>query len=105
MGSTWDAKHMTNFLSQSNYSNWSGSSPPKQHSHKRALSSNNYFFKTTKDNKNASKIGYTQVNPLVSLVKTNSQPKEKIKEYLKKASPERYVTPPPAMQDTGKFKF
>lgn len=25
-GSTWDAHHMNNFLSQSNYSNWEGAS-------------------------------------------------------------------------------
>lgn len=26
-----------------------------------------HFFRTTKDNKNASKFGYTRINPLISL--------------------------------------
>lgn len=66
MGSTWDAKHMTSFLNQSNYSNWSehGSNQGNR-SHKRMFSTGDHFFKTTKDNKNVSKIGYTKINPLV----------------------------------------
>lgn len=63
---------MTCFLSQSNYSNWSGSPSENQESndylkHRRYNSTHDHFFKTTKDNKNASKIGYSKINPLVSL--------------------------------------
>ena len=71
-GDTWDAKHLTSFLSRSNYSNWKGnqanSSRMSENSHKRSYSSTqgNHFFKTTKDDKNTSKIGFTPIFPLVS---------------------------------------
>ena len=52
-GNTWDAKHMTNFLNKSNYSNWT--SPKSQvekdstnKDHKRSSSTGDHFFKTTK---------------------------------------------------------
>jgi hypothetical protein len=62
---------MSSFLRRSHYSNWKGESPNisnmSQSSHARSLSTHgDYFFKTTKDNKNASKIGFTPVFPLVS---------------------------------------
>ena len=70
-GDTWDARHMTSFLSQSNYSNWRGEQANISRlssNHKRAHSTHDHFFKTTKDNKNQSKIGYTPIFPLVSNV-------------------------------------
>lgn len=78
---------MTNFLNQSNYSNWSGANSvhssthyPKQHN--RYNSSYDHFFKTTKDNKNVSKFGYTRVNPLVALPETNPHNCGVLKDYL-----------------------
>lgn len=62
---------MTNFLNQSNYSNWSRggsvSTSTQYARHNRNNSTTDHFFRTTKDNKNASLIGYTKINPLVSL--------------------------------------
>ena len=78
-GNTWDAKHLTNFLNESNYSNWTeaGASfyTDRSSRHKRYSSSGDHFFKTTKDNKNASKMGYTKINPLVTVPKTSSHNK------------------------------
>lgn len=71
-GDTWDAKHLTSFLSRSNYSNWRGNQPNISHitdtSHKRSYSSTqgDHFFKTTKQDKNQSKIGFTPIFPLVT---------------------------------------
>ena len=62
---------MTNFLNRSNYSNWvetKSSFMKDKTNHLRSNSTGDHFFKTTKDNKNASKIGYTKINPLVSSV-------------------------------------
>lgn len=86
-GNTWDAKHMSNFINQSHYSNWSGanSSSSSTHypKHNRYNSSHDHFFKTTKDNKNVSKFGYSKVNPLVSLPQTNAHNSQVIKDYLR----------------------
>ena len=91
IGNTWDAKHMTSFLNQSNYSNWSGgnSNPSATHypKHNRYNSSHDHFFKTTKDNKNASKFGYTKINPLVSLPQPSDHNMNVLKDYFKKPSP------------------
>lgn len=83
---------MTNFINRSNYSNWTSphhSTQLKEKSpeHKRTTSTGDHFFKTTKDNKNASLIGYTKINPLVSSVETNALKEKKISEYLDSKSP------------------
>lgn len=71
-GDTWDAKHMSQFLRKSNYSNWRGNSSHisrnSDNSHARSYSTTkgDHFFKTTKDDKNQSKIGFTPVFPLVT---------------------------------------
>jgi hypothetical protein len=66
---------MSSFLRKSNYSNWQGnrantSRMSNASSHKRSYSSTqgDHFFKTSKDNKNESKIGFTPLFPLVSNV-------------------------------------
>ena len=75
-GATWDARHMTSFLNKSQYSNREallyGSSRALS-GHRKATSTAQHFFKTTKDDKNASKIGFTGINPLVSNI--DSSPK------------------------------
>lgn len=71
-GSTWDAKHMSAFLNTSNYSNWSNRQLSDQSSfnrtHHRSYSTTHgdYFFRTTKEDKNVSKIGCTPIFPLVT---------------------------------------
>lgn len=72
-GGTWDAKHMTSFLSRSNYSNWRGNSPNisrmsdlSAHARSYSTTKGDHFFRTTKEDKNQSKIGFTTVFPLVS---------------------------------------
>lgn len=107
-GNTWDAKHMTNFLNESNYSNWSearGSQYSERSGKHRRYDSGDYFFKTTKDNKNASKIGYTGINPLVTVGKTSSHHKEVLRDHLSKQSPERYASPKHEMKADGPFRF
>ena len=75
-GGTWDARHMTNFMNRSGYSNWQGEQPHisrLSNSHKRSYSTQgDHFFRTTKDNRNQSKIGCTPIFPLV----TNIPPQE-----------------------------
>lgn len=63
---------MTNFLSQSHYSNWSNhpgsTSISRSNTHKRSNSNSahDHFFRTTTDNKNVSRFGYTNINTLIS---------------------------------------
>lgn len=61
---------MTKFLNQSNYSNWKqisvGSRSNGFESHRKSNSTHDHFFRTTTDNKNSSRFGYTKINPLVS---------------------------------------
>jgi hypothetical protein len=86
-GSTWDAKHMTNFLFQSNYSNWRGDkkhiSRISEDSPKRSESyRGEHFFRTTKDNRNESKIGYTPIFPLVSNAPVDAKKAVVLDEFL-----------------------
>ena len=111
-GNTWDAKHLTNFLNESNYSNWSeagvtfySDKSKNQYQHRRFSSSGDHFFKTTKDNKNVSKIGCTKINPLVSIGKTSPQHRDILKDYLRKESPERYSPAKLAMRAEGQYRF
>lgn len=55
-GDSWDAKHMSDFLSKSNYSNWSGDKKnitrdsfeiPRNNHRKSYSNSGEHFFKTT----------------------------------------------------------
>ncbi len=70
---------MGDFLSRSNYSNWSDYSSGKDSKiHKKNISTGDHFFRTTKDNKNESKIGYTRINPLVTMIKTDRKNEERI---------------------------
>ena len=93
---------MTNFLNESNYSNWSEAGATfysnKSNNHRRYSSSGDHFFKTTKDNRNESKIGYTKINPLVSIGKSTRHPKEVLLNQLDKKSPERYSPPKYSMR-------
>ena len=64
---------MSSFLSKSNYSNWKVNTVNVSRAgetHRRSYSSTqgDHFFRTTKDTRNESKIGYTPVFPLVSNV-------------------------------------
>ena len=86
-GTTWDAKHMTNFLNRSNYSNWASTNSSfmkDNKNHKRSNSTGDHFFKTTKDNRNASKIGFTKINPLVSSVEIDKVRSQRLGEFLNK---------------------
>lgn len=82
-GGTWDARHMTKFMNRSGYSNWRGEQPhisrlpdpPHRRSHS---TQGDHFFRTTKDNRNQSKIGCTPVFPLV----TNIPPQQHKQETL-----------------------
>lgn len=77
-GGTWDALHMTNFMNRSGYSNWKGDQPHisrlSNAPHKRSHSTQgDHFFRTTKDNRNESKIGYTPIFPLVTNIPPQQQ--------------------------------
>ena len=52
--------------------------------HKRSNSTGDHFFKTTKDNRNASKIGFTKINPLVSSVEIDKVRSQRLGEFLNK---------------------
>lgn len=86
-GETWDAKHMTNFLSQSHYSNWRGDQPNisrvSSTQHRKTYSnSGDHFFKTTKEDKNQSKIGCTPVFPLVSNISAQPQQEKSLNQFF-----------------------
>ena len=88
-GGTWDAKHMTSFLSRSNYSNWRGDSPnisrmSENSGHARSYSTTkgDHFFKTTKEDKNQSKIGCTPIFPLVSNTPLNKAKETTLKNFF-----------------------
>lgn len=100
---------MSNFLNQSNYSNWSSgnsvSNSTRYPKHNRYNSSHDHFFKTTKDIKNASRFGYSKMNPLVALPEPNAHNCEVLKQHLRKESPPRYAEPQPALRQDGKFLY
>lgn len=70
-GSTWDASHMTSFLSKSFYSNKKSSfhddSPPITRDYSvRRKKPGDFFFKNLRYDANTSHIGYSAINPMVS---------------------------------------
>lgn len=93
-GDTWDAKHMSNFLSRSNYSNWRGEqrniSNLSESTHKRSYSTTpgDHFFKTTKDNRNQSKIGCTPIFPLVAVAPLSQAKQISVREFFDAAAKE-----------------
>ena len=93
-GSTWDAKHMTNFLNKSNYSTESlpyNEPIASPMNHRRSSRYGDYFFRTTKNNKNVSKFGYTGINPLVCSGELKKNSLSKMEEVLEKKSPDKYL--------------
>jgi hypothetical protein len=68
-GNSWDARHLTSFLSQSHYSNWHGNqkniSQLSLHKIKHSPTEKGTFKEET-DDRNCSKIGFTPIFPLVS---------------------------------------
>jgi len=79
---------MGNFLRRSNYSNWSevnrNISKLSGDTHKRSYSSvkGDHFFKTTRDDKNMSKIGFTPIFPLVINSPVQQVKELSIREFL-----------------------
>jgi len=83
---------MGNFLSRSNYSNWNGHnrniSRLSEDTHNKNYSTvkGDHFFKTTRDDKNMSKIGFTPIFPLVTNSPVQPTKDLSIREFLQSAA-------------------
>ena len=99
---------MTNFLNKSNYSteslpyNESRAVPGAQ---RKSHYLGDYFFRTTKNNKNASRFGYTKINPLIHSGELKKDSLSKIDEFMEKKSPDRYLPLKCDMIKDGKFLY
>ena len=92
-GGTWDARHMTNFMNKSGFSNWKGDQPHISRlsgaSHKRSHSTQgDHFFRTTKDNRNESKIGCTPIFPLVTNIPPQQQRQATLSHFFNCSRPD-----------------
>lgn len=106
-GSTWDAKHMGSFLHESRYSNWSkiaenNSSFISTKNNLRNSTHDNFYKGNISESKNVSKIGYSDVNPLVGQSAVNQSSSMALKDYLEKPSPRRYESPKSAVYCNAK---
>ena len=92
-GDTWDARHMSSFLSQSHYSNWRGEQKNisrVEPAHRRTFShKGDHFFKTTRQDNNQSKIGCTPIFPLVSNAPLHPAPQRTLAGFFESKPVER----------------
>jgi len=91
---------MGSFLNESRYSSWNRGLSQESFNTKKIHDRNStqdHFFRGSKETKNVSTIGFTNINPLVALPTVSMHSSVILKDYCYQESPKRY--------ESAKFSF